>query len=157
MNALTTTAQVPAMAALTECSPALRELLDPSLDFTLAIEEIAQREELAGEGTVLLETLRATNRPATGTEVMSALFPLIAIYGVGDRSESEWTSFWKVYIEDLGDYPLWAVEEAVRRYRRARDSNFFPRPGPLRSLCIEAFRKAMIAQNRLERGLAVSA
>jgi hypothetical protein len=145
------------MTVLSGCSPALSELLDPSRDFTLSVEEIASREELAGEGRALLAGLQAANRKATGTEIMSALFPLIAIYGVSDRSESEWTSFWKVYIEDLGDYPLWAVEEAVRRYRRARDSNFFPRPGPLRSLCIEAFRTAMIAQNRLERGLAVTA
>lgn len=113
-----------------------------------------RRPAVHAEARAVLAQLEEINAPAKGAEIIGALAPLVALYGVQDKSEAEWTAFWKVYVEDLETYPLWAIEAACKRYRRRSDSQWFPRPGPLLDLCADEYRRSCMAMSRLRRGLA---
>jgi hypothetical protein len=142
-----------AKTVLEGCSQELRGLLDVNQGFLYAVDQIARAQHLHDEAKRALEKLEGINRPASSGEIVSELAPLIALYGVQDKGEDEWAAFWSIYIEDLARYPRWVVAEASRSYRRQKDSNWFPRPGPLRALCEEAFRISCAAQSRLSCAL----
>lgn len=153
MTDLTTTSQLPAKAVLTGCSPALSGLLAPSQSFLFAVDEIRKTPALHDEARAMLAELQVINRPATAKEIIGELAPLVALFGVQDKGEDEWAAFWKIYIEDLGRYPRWVIAEAAKRYRRQKDADWFPRPGPLRDLCEDTFSASSAAEHRLSRGL----
>lgn len=135
------------------CSQALKGLLEPNQSFFYAVDEIRKASHLHPEARTVLAGLAQANVPATSVEIVGELAPLIALYGVPDKSEDEWAAFWRIYVEDLGRYPVWAIASATRAYRRQKDANWFPRPGPLKALCDEAFAASCAAQSRLTRAL----
>lgn len=151
MNAIATVSQHPAKAVLSECSPALKGLLAPNQSFFFAVDELRRTPAIHDEAKTVLSRLSAVNQPAPPQEIIASLAPLVAVYGVQDKSEQEWASFWKVYIEDLSAFPRWVIEAAVRTYRRQKDAEWFPRPGPLRALCEEEYRPSCAAHSRLTR------
>jgi hypothetical protein len=60
---------------------------------------------------------------------------MVSVYGVQDKSEAEWGAFWGIYVEALSGFPATAIREGVKAYIALPDSEFFPKPGKLRSLC----------------------
>jgi hypothetical protein len=101
-----------------------------------------------------LPALQARCRPCGEKAVMATLAPLLVVYGVGDKSQAEWKTFWGVYTELLGDLPLESVQAGVKAYVGAHDSQFFPKPGPLRALCLAAQIPALMALGRAKRAIA---
>jgi hypothetical protein len=55
------------------------------------------------------------------------------------------------WAEDLGRFPMWAVEEAARRWRRTR--KFKPQICEMIALCEEAAGEAIAERDRLRRAL----
>ncbi len=83
-----------------------------------------------------VERFRAAAAPAGGEGVVRALMPLFPVFGVQLRSEDENAAFWAAYIEVLGDLSPAVLARGVSAYLAKPDSNFFPRPGPLRACCL---------------------
>lgn len=72
-------------------------------------------------------------QPADPDEIISALFLLLPVYGVTDRTDEEAASLFVSYVEALGVLPLEAIREGIIEVNR--EATFFPRPG-------EIFKKA---------------
>jgi hypothetical protein len=83
---------------------------------------------------------------ASPDEIVSALTPMLAVFGIGQKSEAEWTGFWKLYIDALGGLPASAIVQGVRDYLRRETSEFFPKPGPLHAICAKIADKGLDAQ-----------
>lgn len=81
--------------------------------------------------------IEAHAAPCGGKAVIAELAPLATIYGVSDRSEGEWKTFWAIYTQILGELPIAALKAGVKSYVARADSEFFPKPGPLKALCEE--------------------
>lgn len=88
-----------------------------------------------------------------GKAVVATLAPLVTLYGVSDRSETEWTAFWGFYIEALAGSPLEALKGGVAQYVASPKSEFFPKPGPLKALVDEHARPIRGAAFRASRAL----
>jgi hypothetical protein len=142
-----------AKTASDECSPGLWRLLNHSnVTFTAAVEEVAKsadRSELEAVATRLEQHAAGCG----DTAVIAALTPLVTLYGITDRSETEWRTFWRFYIDALGDLPAEAVRAGVNDYVQSAKSEFFPKPGPLKALCEERAAPIRRAASRASRAL----
>lgn len=85
---------------------------------------------------VVADKIEAHIAPCGKAAVIETLAPLLAVYGVADRSKGEWTAFWRYYLDSLADLPLECLRAGVSAYVKRSTSEFFPKPGPLRELCI---------------------
>lgn len=101
------------------------------------------------------EAIRERAAPAGDNAVAAILVPLVSLYGVGKKSDGEWASFWSFYIEALGDLPREAIEQGVKDYVADARSEYFPKPGPLRALCLKRARPALMAWGRVRRLVAI--
>lgn len=106
-------------------------------DGASAIERIVQTPALHAEVRRAAAVLREKAGGAGRDGVVRALFPLVSVYGLSDRSEVEWAKFWRAYQDALGDLPYSALQAGAAAYNRSPDSEFFPKPGPLRDLAIQ--------------------
>lgn len=126
------------MTVLSVCSEGLwRRLTDERVMFSQAVEELAADPAAVAELGCALERLETLAAPCGPRAVLAHLTPLVSLYGVAEKSEGEWKAFWGFYHRALGDMPENAVREGVEDYVRAKDSEFFPKPGPLRELCVK--------------------
>lgn len=100
--------------------------------------EPAQAEALKASLPLIAEAAR----PASDEQVVAPLMRLMTVFGVADRSTAEWTTYLEVYVEVLSGLSAWAIERGAFRYVSRPDSEFFPKPGPLRAEC-EVFERAM--------------
>lgn len=98
-----------------------------------------------------LPALQARCRPCGEKAVMATLAPLLVVYGVGDKSQAEWKTFWGVYTELLAGLPIDSLRAGVKAYVAAHDSHFFPKPGPLLALCNAAVNPAIMALGRARK------
>ncbi len=107
---------------------------------------IEERSELANveDHLAALESYLA---PASRGELLSRVLALLSHYrmevhaaDVEQRIADDWA-------EDLGAFPMWAVEEAARRWRRTR--RFRPQISEMIELCNEAARDMMVERDRL--------
>jgi len=61
--------------------------------------------------------------------------------------------FWRFYTDALGDQPLESLKAGVDEYVRHGDSEFFPKPGPLKAICEKHAMPLAKAKSRLVRVL----
>jgi len=156
MADLTTTNQPLAKTASSECTPELwRRLTDSRLDFQSAVDGLltdsielprVRQEVIAAAGK-----LQRHVQPCGPKAVMAALMPLVTLYGVADRSEREWTAFWAHYLTALEGLPTEALKAGVEDYVALPDSEFFPRPGPLKALCEKRAIPIRMAMSRARK------
>lgn len=115
---------------------------------------IAGDADLAAELERNIDRLEAACRPAGPEGVVEALAPLLAIFHMDERAGSE--AFWQVYIDVLEDVPICSLNAGVKAYLGRPESDWFPRPGPLKALCSSdeqtALRRARLAMSRMARG-----
>lgn len=97
--------------------------------------------------------LEARAQPAGREAVIAALAPMVTLYGVPDKTEAEWRAFWKFYADALGRLPIEAVKAGANAYVNLPDSEFFPKPGPLKKLCEKAAEELYTALGRARRAM----
>lgn len=90
-------------------------------------------------------------QPCGPKAVIATLTPLVTLFGIADRSEGEWRAFWGFYTKSLADLPLEALRGGVEEYVAAPDSEFFPKPGPLRALCLKHAEPLLMALGRARK------
>jgi hypothetical protein len=115
------------------------------------LAELAKSPALLAEARDCRAALEARAFDCGPERVMATLTPLFAVFPQPNRSEAEWTAWWSAYLEDLSDIPVEALKAAVVEYRRKADAEFFPKPGPLRALALEAGRPLLTALSRARR------
>lgn len=152
MNAIATRpAKSTAISASAACSPELWKLLtgrEPNyLDNTA---RVARDPALKAEVIAALPDIVRLAAPCGPKFVIGALMPLVAVFGVGDRSQAEWAAFWRFYTDALSDMPAEAVTAGIKAYVHKPDSEFFPKPGPLRALVEEAGHPVICAKRRAQ-------
>lgn len=85
--------------------------------------------------------------------MIGALTPLVTLYGVSDKSPGEWRAFWRFYINALQDLPREAIERGVADYVAGAESEFFPKPGPLKAICQKRAETILTALGRVRRAM----
>lgn len=136
----------------TPCSPELwTRLTDTSLGFEQAAALVASssRSELQAVAVALEE--RAA--PCGEQAVIATLAPLATLYGIAGKSQGEWRAFWRFYIDALSNVPLEAIKAGVADYVQRPDSEFFPKPGPLKAICLRHAEQLFTALGRSRRAL----
>jgi hypothetical protein len=99
------------------------------------VDEIAAQPGLHAEARALVPALEAYVAPAGPDGVRTVLSALFVIYPQPKRDAAEWAVWWMTYMEDLEGFPMFALTQAVRDYRRDPASEWFPKPGALVALC----------------------
>jgi hypothetical protein len=84
---------------------------------------------------------------------MRAIAALLSYYRQPDRAPDLEASIAEQWGEDVEDYPLWAVQEACRIWRREPDNRRGPHPGEFRAICESLVGKARQQRDRLRRCL----
>lgn len=97
----------------------------------------------------MLAAMEAHAAPCGAKAVIAELAPMVALYGVPDRSREEWATFWRFYTDLLGKLSLEAVKAGVAAYVAKPDAEFFPKPGPLAALCKDTHDRLFMAAHRL--------
>lgn len=153
MTALRTVPQAE-MTASQLASPELWRLLTTrSFSFHDALNVLSDVKYAAEMGR-LIGRIEAEAAPCGTQEVIRHLTPLVTLYGLPNRSEAEWRTFWQFYANALGDLPSEAVRRGVEDYVNAPDSEFFPRPGPLKQLCLKRAETILMAWGRIRKAYA---
>jgi hypothetical protein len=96
------------------------------------VAEIVADPELHAEAKRVYSALAVRASAAGEATVRLALQPLVLVYGVGEAARSP--AFWQAY-RILADLPVEALRLGVEDYPAQPDSQFFPKPGPLKALC----------------------
>lgn len=99
------------------------------------VDEITAQPGLHAEAKALVAELEAHVAPAGPDAVRRVLTGLFVIYPQPKRDAAEWAAWWNTYMEDLEGFPMFALEQAARDYRRDPASEWFPKPGALVALC----------------------
>jgi hypothetical protein len=107
-------------------------LLSSNLDATTEVEEIAADPALKAEAKAVCTALAQIACAAGESAVQEALKPLVLVYGVGEAARSP--AFWQAY-KIMAGLPWEALRLGVEDYLAQPDSEFFPKPGPLKALC----------------------
>lgn len=97
--------------------------------------------------------LERTIEPCGPAVVLEVLAPLLALYGVGRKSDAEAEAFWGFYLDALGGLPAEALRNGVAEYVADGKSEFFPRPGPLKAICERHAVPLRMAANRARKAL----
>lgn len=140
-----------APTASAECSPGLWRLLtDPNISYFAAVDDVARLAD-PGELQSVVGKLESHAQGCGAKAVIAALAPLVTLYGVADRSENEWTAFWRFYIDALEGSPVEALRAGVADYVGHPKSEFFPKPGPLKALVDKRASPILTAMGRASR------
>lgn len=143
-----------AKTASEECSPGLwRRLTDKGVGFFQAADELAASPAMRGELELVNAQLQRHAGPCGPKSVVSLLVPLVTLYGVSDKSEREWATFWGFYIEAMRELPYAALKAGVEEYVSDAKSEFFPKPGPLKAICLRHAAPLITAASRARRAL----
>lgn len=113
-------------------SAPLWRLLSSNHDASTEVEEIAADPALKAEAKAFCQALAELSAAAGESAVMRALQPLVLVYGVGEAAKSP--AFWDAY-KVLSGLPEEALQRGIEEYLSLSDSQFFPKPGPLKALC----------------------
>lgn len=148
--ALPTAAKPPTLSDLGISTPLWR-LLSSNVGAAAEIEEIASDPRLRSEALAVLPKLMARAAPSGDERVRNALQPLILVYGASEATRSP--AFWQAYYRALAPLPVEALARGVEDYLAAPDSEFFPKPGPLRALCDKHAEPIFKAASRAKRAL----
>jgi hypothetical protein len=155
MTALTPiSAKPPAKTASALTTPGLwRRLTDASVPWADAIRDLAQDPVARDELGIVVWDLERTIEPCGPAVVIDTLAPLLALYGVGRKSEAEAEAFWGFYLDALGSLPAEALRNGVAEYVADAKSEFFPKPGPLKAICERHAVPLRMAANRARKAL----
>lgn len=156
MTEITTTAgnQLAKTASAT-CTPGLwRRLTDASVSWSDAIDALKRDSSVRGELSLVADELQRHAEPCGPVVVVDTLAPLLALYGVPRKSGAEAEAFWGFYMDTLGSLPAEALRAGVAEYVADPKSEFFPKPGPLKSICERHAVPLRMAANRAQRALA---
>ncbi len=156
MNDLTparpTAAAPPTLSDLAISTPLWR-LLSSNVGAAAEIAEIAGDPRLRSEALAILPKLLARASPCGDERVRRALQPLILVYGASEATKAP--AFWQVYYAALSGLPTEALALGVKDYLAAADSEFFPKPGPLRALCEKHAEPIFKAASRAKRAMEI--
>lgn len=94
-----------------------------------------------------LEALERLTVPAGAGEVMSRILVLLSHYRQAGHSDAVERGIADDWAEDLGFYPMWAIDEAARRWRRTR--KFKPQISEIIEFCDHAGGEAIKERDRL--------
>lgn len=145
-----------ALTVCNECSKELwRQLTDPDLGWA-AGSKLAAQTPSRSELLMVAEALEIRGAPAGDKAVIAMLTPLVSLYGVSDKGPAEWRVFWKFYINALQDLPREALEAGAADYVSRGDSEFFPKPGPLKAICQRKAEMLLTALGRARRAVVLS-
>lgn len=129
-------------------STQLWELLSGRWDAQAGVEAIVADPIIHGEATRMAPALRARAEPAGDDAVRRALQPLVLVYGVGEAARVP--AFWQPY-RILANLPPTALAAGIEDYTASPDSQFFPKPGPLKALCDRHAEPILRAASRASR------
>jgi hypothetical protein len=87
--------------------------------------------------------------PDDDFRLLGRIAALLEHYPSRDRASTIEEALALDWAEDLCEYPMWAVEEACRRWRRDPSKTWRPTPGQIRSLCEDLVSIARKEQERL--------
>jgi hypothetical protein len=122
--------------------------------FYAAVDAMKRDRAAVAELRARYPALLQHAQPCGARAVIEALAPLLTLYGVPDRSEAEWKTFWSLYADPLSAQPLEALRAGVADYVQDGTSEFFPKPRPLRAHVKRRAAPIVIACRRAERVLA---
>ncbi len=94
-----------------------------------------------------LEALERFTTPAEVGEVMSRILVLLSHYRHAGNSDAVEQGIADDWAEDLGSYPMWAIDDAARQWRRTR--KFKPQISEIIELCDHAGGEAIKERDRL--------
>jgi len=115
------------------------------------IAEIAADPRLRSEALAILPKLMLRAAPSGDERVRRALQPLILVYGASEATKAP--AFWQAYYAALSGLPAEALARGIADYTAAPDSEFFPKPGPLRALCEKHAEPIFKSASRAKRAL----
>lgn len=108
-----------------------------------AVTERAELEAVEAHLAALEDYLTAAGRG----ELLGRILALLSHYRVDPHAADVEQRIADDWAEDLGVYPMWAVEEAARHWRRTR--RFKPQISEMIELCNQAAREMMTERDRL--------
>ena len=124
-----------------------------NLTWADAVRDLADDPRAVAELSVVNDQLQRHVEPCGPKVIAATLGPLLALYGVADKSEAENKTFWGFYIDALGSLPAEAVKAGVAEYVADPKSEFFPKPGPLKAICERHAIPLRMAANRARKAL----
>lgn len=118
------------------------------------MQELAADPGARAELMVVAGQIARHVEPCGAKAVIGTLAPLVSLYGVQDKTEAEWSSFWGFYVEALGNLPAEAIRAGAAEYVADAKSEWFPKPGPLKAICERHAIPLRMAANRAQKALA---
>ena len=146
-------------SAMHDFHPAVQELLRPQSTKALYSEDgvfLGTRETWVARkaSPEFLPQLRAAAArveedlaPADKGQLLTRVLTLLSHYRQDQHAPQVETMLAQDWAEDLGEFPMWAVDEAARWWRR--NKIFRPSVCEIRRLCQEAARSEMETRDRL--------
>ena len=113
------------------------------------VRELARDPVIKADALAARSALERRQRPCGQEGIALLVMPLAALYAMPDRSESEWVTFWRLYIDALGDLPFEALDYAVKEY--VKQGEFFPKPAALFKIAEPIAIKLRVAAWRAKR------
>lgn len=104
---------------------------------------------LHSEAKAVSATLSQVAEACGKEAVRFALQPLVLVFGVGEAARSP--AFWAAYTETLSTVPRESLAAAIKEYTSLPDSEFFPKPGPLKALALKHAEPLYKAAYRAKR------
>lgn len=101
-----------------------------------------------------LQDLEAHTAPAEPGRLMSRVLVLLSHYRQASHSDVVEQGIADDWADDLGCFPMWAIDEAARRWRKSK--KFRPQIAEMLDLCEEATREAVKERDRLRKILEVT-
>jgi hypothetical protein len=102
------------------------------------------------------DDLQRAVEPASGQVVVQLLAPMMALFGVPRKSETEAEAFWGFYLDALSGLSVEAIAAGVAEYAADPKSEFFPKPGPLKAICERHAIKPTMAASRARKALEIA-
>ena len=137
--------------SLSDCriSTGLWAKLSSNLPAEVELAAIAADPALLAEARTTVKDLAIVAAPCGDETVRRLLQELVLVMGVGEAAKTK--AFWKVYYDQLSGLPASALEQAVKDYAGGENSEFFPKPGPLKALAMRRAEPIYKALSRAKR------
>ena len=96
-----------------------------------------------------LQELEELTAPAEPARLMSRILVLLSHYRQASHSDVVEQGIADDWADDLGRHPMWAIDEAARRWRRTK--KFRPQIAEMLDLCEDATREVVKERDRLRK------
>ena len=108
----------------------------------------------ARQALVELDRYLAPVPPEQEGRVLARVMTLLEHYAGRSRAPDVEEALAGDWLEDVAEYPVWAIEEACRIWRRDPSRTWRPTPGQFRAICEDLIGEARIQRDRLRLVLA---